>query len=130
MRFYKDFWKRAFDFKGITSRHDYWMTVLINVLLMIPLEWITLFTRHSGGSVEEFTMGSLFAILIFVPNLAMMIRRFHDINKSGIYMLLGFIPLVGSFIVIIMMMFRSKHVGNPWYQAEMSKKNIIEVSVY
>jgi uncharacterized membrane protein YhaH (DUF805 family) len=130
MRFYKDFWKRAFDFKGVTSRYDYWMTVLINTLLMLPLEWITLFTRNSGGSVEEFTMGSLFAILIFVPNLAMMIRRFHDINKSGIYMLLGCIPLVGTFIVIIMMMFRSKHVGNPWYQAEMSKKNIIEVSVY
>jgi uncharacterized membrane protein YhaH (DUF805 family) len=129
MRFYKDFWKRAFDFKGITSRRDYWMTLLVNALLMIPLEWITLFTRHSGGSVEEFTMGSLFAILLFVPNLAMLIRRLHDINKSGIYLLLGFIPFVGTLIVVIMTLCRSKYVGNPWYQAEMSKKNVIEVWV-
>ena len=127
MRFYKDFWKRAFDFKGITSRRDYWLTLLVNALLMIPLEWITLFT-HSGGA-EEFTMGSLFAILLFVPNLAMLIRRLHDTNKSAIYLLLGLIPFVGTFIVVIMTLFRSKHVGNPWYQAEMSKKNVIEVWV-
>ena len=129
MRFYKDFWKRAFDFKGITSRRDYWLTVLINALIGIPLEWITLFTRYTGSGVEEFTMGTLFAFLLIVPNLAMMVRRFHDINKSGIYCLLNLIPFVGTFIVFIMMLFRSKHVGNPWYQAEMSKKNVIEVWV-
>ena len=129
MRFYKDFWKRAFDFKGITSRRDYWLTVLINALIGIPLEWITLFTRHTGSGIEEFTMGTLFALLLIVPNLAMMVRRFHDINKSGIYCLLNLIPFVGTFIVFIMMLFRSRHANNPWYQAEMRKKNVIEVWV-
>lgn len=46
---------------------------------------------------------ALYALAIFIPSLAVQVRRFHDQDKSGWFVLLGFIPYVGGIIVLVFM---------------------------
>ena len=48
-------------------------------------------------------IGGLVAIALFIPSLAVQIRRFHDQDKSGWFVLLAFIPYVGGLIVLVFM---------------------------
>jgi uncharacterized membrane protein YhaH (DUF805 family) len=48
-----------------------------------------------------FALGMLWALFVFIPNLAVTIRRLHDQDKSGWFILLGLIPIVGPFIVLV-----------------------------
>lgn len=45
----------------------------------------------------------LFALAVFVPALAVQVRRFHDQDKSGWFVLLNFIPYIGGLIVLVFM---------------------------
>lgn len=84
------------DFQGRTSREDYWWATLGCFLLGLVFGFI-------GGLLG--TIGSILAGLVslalFVPELAMSVRRLHDINKSGFCLLFGLIPLVGGIILLI-----------------------------
>jgi uncharacterized membrane protein YhaH (DUF805 family) len=68
-----------------------------------------------GGDVDPFmfmeemgstgwimlALGTLWGLIIFIPNLAVTIRRLHDQDKSGWFILLGLIPLVGAIILLV-----------------------------
>ena len=82
------------DFKGRARRKEYWMFVLFNALVSIVVEGI-------GYVIGLDFLVSLYALAVFIPMLAVSVRRLHDIGKSGWWYLLGFIPLVGSIILLI-----------------------------
>ena len=89
--------KRYADFSGRSRRKEYWMFVLFQMLLLVPLVLIaiTLDGDASGGG--------LFLIAVLIPGLAVQVRRFHDQDKSGWLVLLGFIPYIGGLILLIFM---------------------------
>lgn len=81
------------------------MFFLLQMIVLIALVSVGLAT---GGMGEE--PGGLFLILLllyvaafFIPNLAVQVRRFHDQDKSGWFVLLGFIPYLGGLIVLVFM---------------------------
>lgn len=60
---------------------------------------------NPGASLFSGVGGIIFLILILgllIPSLAVQVRRFHDQDKSGWFILLNFIPLVGGLIVLVM----------------------------
>jgi uncharacterized membrane protein YhaH (DUF805 family) len=48
-----------------------------------------------------FALGMLWALFVFIPNLAVIIRRLHDQDKSGWFILMGLIPVVGPIILLV-----------------------------
>ena len=97
--------KRYADFSGRSRRKEYWMFFLLQMIVLIALVSVGL---AAGGMGEE--PGGLFLILLllyvaafFIPNLAVQVRRFHDQDKSGWFVLLGFIPYLGGLIVLVFM---------------------------
>lgn len=84
------------NFKDRTSRSDYWWATLGVFLLALVLG----FVFGLLGVVGSF-LSWLLDIALFVPELAMSVRRMHDIGKSGWWLLIGFIPLVGGIILLI-----------------------------
>ncbi|MBC1937223.1 DUF805 domain-containing protein [Listeria grandensis] len=119
---YKSFWKNYVNFTGRSTRSAYWYAILWNaiiisifyvlMLVFIVFTVATSATNASGDLVFLMTSGSTLFILIllflyelatFIPMLALSIRRLHDSNKSGWFILLGLIPFVGSIIMIIFM---------------------------
>ena len=86
-----------FNFKSRASRSEYWYFILFLVIVTIVL-WIV--DIAINGPNEVFLLNSIFSLATFIPSLSALVRRLHDIGRSGWYLLLGLIPLVGIIILI------------------------------
>ncbi len=95
------FWTRSFDYKGRTSRAEFWSGVLGNAIIMLALliALIISLTCFSPAintfSIIMIIFFSLFCLVELLPSITLIIRRMHDIGKSGFYIFVLFIPLVG-----------------------------------
>jgi len=88
---------RCFDFKTRSSRSEYWFWVLFTFIASIILSFIDIIALGAG---DFGTLSSLFSLVTIIPSLAVGVRRLHDIDKTGWFILLGFIPIIGWLILI------------------------------
>jgi uncharacterized membrane protein YhaH (DUF805 family) len=96
--------KRYTDFSGRSRRKEYWMFllgVLIVAIVLGIVEGILGLSGMVGGVYGPLTV--IFFLAILVPSIAVQIRRFHDQDKSGWFVLLSLIPFVGGLIVLVFM---------------------------
>lgn len=100
---FKLFWTRALDFRGRSSRSEFWWGVLGNSVIMVALivllvvSLTCLSTPINAFSITMIVLFALFCVVEFIPSLSLMIRRMHDIGKSGYYILVLLIPVLGYF---------------------------------
>jgi uncharacterized membrane protein YhaH (DUF805 family) len=81
-------------FSGRAIRSEYWYWVLFTVIGMIATSIIDIVV---GVSVTE----PLFSLATILPSLAVGVRRLHDLDRSGWWVLLVFIPLIGAIVLIV-----------------------------
>lgn len=89
--------KRYAEFSGRSRRSEYWYFALGNFIAAIVLNLLDLML----GSYGILTL--LYSLLVLVPGLAVSIRRLHDTNRSGWWLLISLIPLIGAIVLIIFM---------------------------
>jgi uncharacterized membrane protein YhaH (DUF805 family) len=94
--------KNYVNFQGRATRSEYWWWVLFEVLLFfVPGILIGL----GGQSDALASIGGLLYMVIglglILPGLALYVRRLHDTDHSGWWILLGFIPLIGGLILLV-----------------------------
>ena len=113
--------KRYADFSGRSRRQEYWMFVLfqgIVVVVMAILAGLTgAFDDGGGSTFGSIVLGLLLLIylgLFLIPGIAVQVRRFHDQDKSGWFVLLGFIPYVGGLIVLVFMCLEGTQGSNQY----------------
>lgn len=82
------------QFNGRSSRSAYWWFVLSIFLVYIATEII-----DAVISTPVFT--ALAVIGLFLPSLAVLVRRLHDTDRSGWWVLISFVPLIGSIVLIV-----------------------------
>ena len=82
------------QFSGRASRSEYWWFALASLLVIIVAAVI-------DGATGGFVVTLLAYLFIIIPSLAVSVRRLHDTNRSGWYLLLNFIPLVGTILLFI-----------------------------
>lgn len=89
---YKKFWTHYFDFKGISTRREYWTPTLIHlaifviaILILIPTAMMDAMQHTLALVLWVVLLGALmlFALAIFIPSIAIQVRRLHDINRKG-----------------------------------------------
>ena len=94
--------RMAFDsycrFQGRSSRSEYWWWVLFVAILSFCIGIIEGILGFSMTAVQ--TTSGILSLVLFLPGLGLSVRRLHDIGKSGWWILLGFIPVVGAIILI------------------------------
>ena len=84
--------RRYAEFSGRSRRKEYWMYVLLLIIVGVVLSLIESLLGL-GGSVGPYgPLSALFALATFVPSLAVSIRRLHDSNRSGWWVLIGIAP--------------------------------------
>ena len=108
MKWYLKVWKQYADFKGRARRKEFWMFVLFN---MIVVSAISIFDYILFGS---YVVYYIYALAAFIPSLAVGVRRLHDIGKSGWWMLISLIPLVGQIWFIVLMCQDSQQENNQY----------------
>lgn len=86
------FFKNYTNFDGRASRSEYWWIVLLNILVGAVV-----------GAISP-TLAGLWGLVILIPSLALCVRRLHDVGKSGWFLLIGLIPLVGGIILLVQML--------------------------
>lgn len=103
MDWYFNILKRYAIFRGREARKEYWMFVLFNgILAMIAL----ILDNVLGLTVGHMKFGVfylIFTLTLLVPTLAVTSRRLHDIGKSAWWMLLAFVPVVGTIWLIVIL---------------------------
>ena len=77
------------EFTGRASRSEYWWFVLFSILLQIV-----------GGMINQ-NLGTVVALALLLPSLAVLVRRLHDTDRSGWWALLLLLPIIGPIVLII-----------------------------
>lgn len=93
MDWYTQVWRKYADFTGRARRKEYWMFVLINTAITMLLGTIDGTLRGIAGTDISF-LSSLYSLAVLLPTIAVGVRRLHDTSRSGLFLLLAFVPLV------------------------------------
>ncbi|GHD29244.1 DUF805 domain-containing protein [Halioglobus pacificus] len=108
------------NFGGRAVRSEYWYWVLALVLIGVVLAIIDGAIVAPALGFEAFApdagqpLSSLFSLAIFLPTLAVAVRRLHDIGKRGWWVLIGLIPLLGGLVLIWFYVQPSETEANAW----------------
>lgn len=92
-----DFWTNIVNFEGKMNRHNFWVAVFVMALINIVIVAVVYGT-------EAMILWYLYDLFFLIATISATVRRLHDINKSGAYVLLNLIPLVGQVILLIMLL--------------------------
>ena len=88
---------RYVDFSGRSRRSEYWWFCLANLIISSVLNGL-------GQNIKLFSiLAGLYALAVLLPSLAVGIRRLHDTGKSGWWLLIACVPIVGSILLIVWM---------------------------
>src|SRR5262245_26596772 len=98
-------YRRYFDFRGRASRSEYWMFALFVLLVSFGVSFVGGFLRGATGSVTAsvpiYLLLGVFFLGSLIPSLAVGFRRLHDSNRSAWWLLISFIPIIGSITLIV-----------------------------
>lgn len=85
-------------FEGRAGRPQYWWFFLFNVLMQgaTGLVDAALFGGDSMGLVN-----GLYSLVVLLPGLGVAVRRLHDIDRTGWWLLVSFVPLVGILLLLV-----------------------------
>lgn len=95
MDWYLKVLKNYVGFEGRARRKEYWMFVLINVIISIVLTIVETIT-----DIAPF-LTVLYSLFVLLPSLAVTVRRLHDTGRSGWWVLISLIPLIGSIVLLV-----------------------------
>lgn len=89
------------DFDGRARRKEYWMFALFYIVFSACASLLDEMSYSEDG-FQDHIITNLFVLGLFIPSLAVSVRRLHDIGKSGWYLLLWFLPVIGWLWVIFL----------------------------
>jgi len=95
--------KKYAVFRGRARRKEYWMFVLFNIIFAAVA---IILDNVIGIAAEGVGYGPIYAVYmlaVLVPSLAVSVRRLHDIGKSGWFLFIALIPIVGGIWLLVLM---------------------------
>ena len=104
MNWYLKCWKQYADFSGRARRKEYWIFSLINNIIIFFLYILQIVMIESTLWLIFPIILFLYAMAVFLPGLAVNIRRLHDIGKSGWWYLIYLIPIIGAIWLTVLML--------------------------
>lgn len=131
-------YRRYAAFSGRSRRREYWLFVLFYFLVSAvvsavfgkPVSQSGPFGFHYGIWLEQGSPGywvsSVFSVLSLIPSLAVQVRRLHDIDRSGWWMLAWFVPLLG-WVVMLVFLCLDGTAGANRYGNDPKGRGVVEV---
>lgn len=95
MNYYLDVLKKYVVFEGRARRKEFWMFVLFSLIISLVLGVLDSVLKLNG------TLGMIYSLAVFLPSLAVSIRRLHDTDRSGWWNLIGLVPVIGFIMLIV-----------------------------
>ena len=112
INYYKDAWKKAFEFKGVANRKEYWFFVLANILVTIIINLIIgIFNFLGIGLLSQPNNRSIFPVFVLrnlIVNISISVRRLRDLGKRWGWIFIQLIPFLGFLYFMFLMSLPTK----------------------
>ncbi|WP_030814162.1 DUF805 domain-containing protein [Streptomyces sp. NRRL F-2799] len=107
MHWYVDVLKKYAVFSGRARRQEYWMFFLFNLIISIVLAIV-------DAALDTQVLQLVYGLALLIPGLAVAVRRLHDTSRSGWWVLISLIPLVGFIILLVFLASEGKPEANEY----------------
>ena len=101
MSWYLEALKKYAVFSGRSRRMEYWYFVLFNIIVSIVLGAIDGLLGTRGSYAGAGLLSGIYGLAILIPSLAVTVRRLHDIDRSGWWILIALVPLIGTIVLLV-----------------------------
>ena len=112
MNWYLEVLKKYAIFTGRARRKEYWLfflfSLIISIVLMVLDVMIGTFSREGGVGL----LSSIYSLAVLIPGIAVSVRRLHDTDRSGWWLLLGLVPCIGGVVLFVFMVLDSTPGAN------------------
>lgn len=102
-----------FGFSGRARRRELWSFALIHILVLVVLAFLDAIL--SGGGIDGYgILSGLYWLATLLPAIAVGVRRLHDTGRSGLWLLISFIPILGALVLIVFYLLDSEPGTNQY----------------
>jgi len=113
MNWYFQVLKKYVVFDGRARRREYWYFVLFNIIIAFVLGIIDGFVGFAtDGGLG--VLSGIYTLAILLPGIGVSIRRLHDTGRSGWWLFINLVPLIGGLIVLLFMVGDSQKGTNQY----------------
>ncbi|WP_454256564.1 DUF805 domain-containing protein [Pseudomonas sp. Marseille-Q8238] len=107
MNWYLNVLKQYAVFSGRARRKEYWMFVLFNLIVSVVLSFVDGVVGTFSVEAGIGLLSGIYALAVLIPSLAVAVRRLHDTNRSGWWLLIALVPLVGGIVLLVFLVLDS-----------------------
>jgi uncharacterized membrane protein YhaH (DUF805 family) len=93
--------KKYAVFSGRARRAEYWYFVLFNIIVAVVLSLIDTLLGTFNFMQGVGLLSGLYALAVLIPTLAVTVRRLHDIDRTGWWIFINLIPLIGFIVLLV-----------------------------
>ena len=101
MNWYLEVLKKYAVFSGRARRKEYWFFVLFNIIISIVLAVIDGVTGSFSPEAGMGLLGGIYTLAVLIPGIAVSVRRLHDTERSGWWLLIALVPLIGAIVLLV-----------------------------
>ena len=107
MNWYLSAFKKYAVFTGRARRKEYWFFQLFNTLFVVALIVLDAMTGMMRArtdvrfGIHLGVLSGLYVLATFLPSLGVLVRRLHDTDRSGWWVLIGLVPFVGPIALFV-----------------------------
>lgn len=103
MNWYLEVLKKYAVFSGRARRKEYWYYALFNAIISIVLVAVDFMTGLFSFDANAGLFSGVYGLAVLIPSIAVGLRRLHDTNRSGWWLLIALIPLIGGIVLLVFM---------------------------
>jgi uncharacterized membrane protein YhaH (DUF805 family) len=112
MSWYLEALKKYAVFSGRSRRKEYWFFLLFNIIVSIVLGGIDALLGTFSSSANIGLLSGIYGLAVLIPTLALTVRRLHDIDRTGWWILIGLVPLIGGIVLLVFALLDGTPGGN------------------
>lgn len=114
MNWYIEVLKKYAVFNGRARRKEYWYYYLFYMLIYIVLIIIDVVAGTFSAEAGMGLLSGIYTLAVLIPSIAVGVRRLHDTNRSGWWLFIGLIPIIGAIVLIVFLASDSKPEENQY----------------
>ena len=117
MNWYLSALKKYVDFEGRARRKEYWFFVLFYSIFVVLAMLLDIALGTFSVELEIGLLSGCFSLAMLIPGLAVTVRRLHDTDRRGWWLLISLIPIVGPIWLLVLMVLDG-HTGENRFGAD------------
>jgi uncharacterized membrane protein YhaH (DUF805 family) len=114
MDWYLEVLKKYAVFEGRAGRKEYWFFILFNILISMALGYVDWLTGNINPETGLGILSGIYALGVMIPGMAVSVRRLHDTDRSGWWLLITFVPVIGAIVFLYFMVLDSNPETNEY----------------